>query len=253
MAIVFLTANSGTWLVPAGVTSVQIECIGGGSAGNGAGRGGRGGYYVKKTALTVTPGNSITYQVGKGQSPGVSSPPYDTWFSSAATVFAQSGNSGTTNISIGDTIYSGGGPGTADTLNGNTLGGGGGGAGGPNGAGNAGSNGNISTGAGGTGGRGGNASGGVGGATNTTGANGTEFDATHGSGGGGGGSGGTTSIYADVPGSGGNYGAGGGGGGADSGGGSGTQGLIVLTYSIGGGYAARMAGNLDGNLTGNFS
>ena len=62
------TAN-GTFTVPAGVTSVQVEAWGGGGAGGGvdgvnwqnrAGGGGGGGAYVKNTSVVVTPGSAIS-------------------------------------------------------------------------------------------------------------------------------------------------------------------------------------------------
>ena len=54
----FLTAGTSTWTCPTGVTSVQVECVGGGGGGDGcfnaidgdAGGGGAGGAYAKKTS-----------------------------------------------------------------------------------------------------------------------------------------------------------------------------------------------------------
>lgn len=61
--------GSGSWACPSGVTSVQIECWGGGGYGGSSGGshgsgGGGGGAYAKKNALTVSYPNSCAYQVG---------------------------------------------------------------------------------------------------------------------------------------------------------------------------------------------
>jgi Secretion system C-terminal sorting domain len=75
--------SSGTWLCPAGVTLVTVECLGGGGGGGGAdaagstsfkgGGGGGGGAYVKKASIIVVPGTTYTITVGAGgasESPG---------------------------------------------------------------------------------------------------------------------------------------------------------------------------------------
>lgn len=67
-------SGSGNWTVPAGVTSVQIELWGaGGGGGQGddvggsvGATGGGAGAYCKKNALSVTPGDIISYVVGAG-------------------------------------------------------------------------------------------------------------------------------------------------------------------------------------------
>lgn len=67
-------SSSDNWTVPAGVTSITIECIGGGGAGGhvqGSGLyfrcagGGGGGAYAKST-VSVTPGTSLSVTVGQG-------------------------------------------------------------------------------------------------------------------------------------------------------------------------------------------
>jgi hypothetical protein len=73
-SITFNTSGSGTWTVPAGVTSVTAKLwgAGGGSGGNGyaeGGGGGGGGAFASKV-LTVTPGQSISYTVGVGGAAG---------------------------------------------------------------------------------------------------------------------------------------------------------------------------------------
>jgi hypothetical protein len=59
--------TSGTFTVPAGVTSIQIEAWGGGAGGKSApntkgfvGGGGGGGAYAKRNAITVVPGTTYT-------------------------------------------------------------------------------------------------------------------------------------------------------------------------------------------------
>ena len=65
--------TSGTFTVPAGVTSIQVEAWGAGGAGGGAqngnttaGSGGGGGGYALLSNITVTPFQSIPYTVGGG-------------------------------------------------------------------------------------------------------------------------------------------------------------------------------------------
>lgn len=76
-SITFTTPGTNTWLCPAGVTSVFVECWGaGGGGGSGGtsgsnGGGGGGGEYAAAN-VPVTPGNSYTYIVGSGGAGGVS-------------------------------------------------------------------------------------------------------------------------------------------------------------------------------------
>ena len=69
----FTTAGSFSWVCPAGVTSVTVECVGGGGGGDGGelgtrgGGGGRGGDYAS-SVVTVTPGTSYAIVVGDGGS-----------------------------------------------------------------------------------------------------------------------------------------------------------------------------------------
>jgi hypothetical protein len=68
--------GSGTWLCPAGVTSVLAECWGGGGGGGAGGSstdggGGGGGEYAAQT-VAVTPGNTYAYACGAGGAGGAS-------------------------------------------------------------------------------------------------------------------------------------------------------------------------------------
>ncbi|CAD0000414.1 glycine-rich domain-containing protein [Flavobacterium chungangense] len=69
------STTAGTFKVPAGVTSLSVECWGAGGGGGGvtstlaslwAGGGGGGGAYSKVIALTVTPASTLNYKVGDG-------------------------------------------------------------------------------------------------------------------------------------------------------------------------------------------
>src|SRR4051812_35393527 len=69
--------SSGSWLCPAGVTSVQIEVWGSGGAGGNAtlhfgstytAGGGGAGAYAKKNSYSVTPGTTYTIVIGVGGS-----------------------------------------------------------------------------------------------------------------------------------------------------------------------------------------
>ena len=244
----------------------SIEVIGGGQGGGyydstGTGRsgtGGIGGSYAKIVNFGAA-STSYTISIGSGTTGGSTTPPPggNTWLSSTGSaptstsqgVLAGGGNYGA--VSIGSTTYIGGGGGAKNSLSG----GGGGGAAGPNGAGINGSA-AVSSVTGGTGGNGDNGSGGAGGVGSTgsadpgPGAAGTEWtvttntisgtgltllspSSTAGSGGGGGGG---ASNWETFGGDGGLYGGGGGGGSynsayaSSSNGGTGQNGIIVLTW-----------------------
>lgn len=112
---------SGTFTVPAGVTSVNAQCWGGGGKGGtrtstGIAGGGGGGAYSLK-AVTVIPGTTYNVSVGMGSS--TTSAAGDSWFINNTTVLAKGGNSVANNTAtgatggasasgIGDTKYSGG-------------------------------------------------------------------------------------------------------------------------------------------------
>lgn len=233
--------------------------------------GGGGGAYSKLTGAPKS-GSTTTYQIGTagpqnqrnagGAQGGTAGG--DTWFGAAtyaaSSVGAKGGGAGTATSTtsltgasggaaasgIGTIKYSGGASGDTSSFTGNRGVSGGGGAAGLNGDGNAssgtGGSGVTSGGSGdaGFGGAGGSASpriginGGVGG-------NGTEWSASYGSGGGGGGVDNVGSATNLVGGAGGLYGAGGGASGRDGTGpsactgGAGSSGLIVITYTPGGG------------------
>ena len=156
---VYTYTNSATWVCPSNVTSVQVECWGGGGAGGSAskpvspvsyGGGGAGGAYAKKISHPVTPGTTYYISVGAGganssSTNGTTVSGGDSWFNSSnmlsnALVVARggaggasgisasgAGGAGTTNNSVGSILYSGGNGATGSSANGS--GGGGGGAG----------------------------------------------------------------------------------------------------------------------------
>ncbi|WP_445454062.1 choice-of-anchor D domain-containing protein [Flavobacterium sp. 25HG05S-40] len=203
-------SSNGTFIAPAGVTSIQVEAYGGGGGGarggssnrHGGGGGGGGGYTLN-SSVTVIPGTSYTITIGNGGN-GSSS--------------GNGSNGTTTTATFGATTINatGGAGGTRHAS---------GGAGGAGGAG---------TKAGGTGGTGTNSgSGGGGGAGGTISAGSSGTVASGGAGGGGmAGNGGNGTTSNNASGSNGtNYGAGGGGGTRTSGGGNGAGGYMVITYT----------------------
>lgn len=121
-----------TWVCPASVTEVQVECWGGGGGGRGGdvkdtGHGGGGGAYALETALSVTPSSSYTVTVGAGGAGGTGlsgsgSNGNDSWFSTSGTVLAKAGvgatasagTGGSSGSCIGDTVRSGGNGGNFD-------------------------------------------------------------------------------------------------------------------------------------------
>jgi len=71
--IEFCTSTSMTaWKVPSGVTSVKVEAIGGGGGGgNHGGSGGGGGAYATLSSIGVTPGSSISVNIGAAGTAGI--------------------------------------------------------------------------------------------------------------------------------------------------------------------------------------
>jgi hypothetical protein len=225
--------SSGTWTVPAGISSVDVLVVagGGGGAGNAGGGGGAGG-VIRNTAFAVTPAASITVTIGAGGS---------------GTTTSNGGDGG--NSVFGSLTAIGGGGGGTYATNGRAGGSGGGG-----GSGEAGDSNSASGGAG-TGGQG------------YAGAHGQQGDAggspTPDLGGGGGGSGGAGDISGGGPPTyhfGNAYAAGGGGGGWQDGGtpgggawaGDGASGNAngdpaFANTGSGGGGGGGYAGNSGGN------
>lgn len=269
---VFLTSGI-TYTIPMDWSSCSnsIEAIGGGQAGRTVnGNGGRGGGYASITNEAHSSGDSITIAIGAGgigATTGAGTWPIGgdtTW---AATVLAAGGQVSPT-TQVGTTLRNGGSYGAGGGFDAGAGGGGAAGANGDGGAGGASSGGGSLINVGGAGGGGANggangvnapsssanptgsaggsgaASGGAGGAggdgttgtAGSTGVSGTNFDGSHGSGGGGGGGGYVTGTLGGNGGSGGLYG--GGGGSVTQEGvaqvtGSGSQGLIIVTYTPG--------------------
>lgn len=273
---IFLTTKgANTWTVPSDWNNDDntIETIGGGAGGYLYGAGGGGGAYSRISNLTLTPGASITTQVGANGA--VSTAGGDSWFNASnlasSSVGSKGGSSGVfggtggaNSSGIGTTKFSGG--------NGSRSDGGGAGGGGAAGRRGPGKDGGQSGELGGTGGAGGGGAGGGSSTAGTTvssgttsgaggaGSDGTGGGATNGgvgsastdhSGGGGGGGDGPSGVG----GAGGagkdwdaTHGSGGGGGGGASAGGVGAlyggggassaiggQGIIVITYTPTGG------------------
>lgn len=112
-------SGSGSWPVPANVTSITVEVWGGGgrggsrSTGSGAYGGGGGGGY-SRSVITVASGNTYYYGVGSGSSSN-SSPGGNSWFSitneASSIVRALGGQSVSNNSAVG---ANGGGLGTGD-------------------------------------------------------------------------------------------------------------------------------------------
>lgn len=216
---VISTPGTSSFVVPDGVTCIQVEAWGAGGGGGqatgnpAAGGGGAGGAYARST-FAVTPGQTYSVVVGSGGTGGTGAGGTggESYFNNTTTVYAQGGNGGalaqtnnsngnggiwSSNLSVGDVVFSGGNGSNGNYNNNNPGGAGGGGAGSA-------SNGN-------------NASGGTGGAAN---------------GYGGAGANGVANNTAGAPGS--PYGGGGSGGKArtntDRNGGTGAPGQIIITW-----------------------
>lgn len=91
MAVVVLTTpGAGTWTVPAGVTSVVVECWGGGGAGAKGAAGGGGAW--SSGSLAVTAGQSLNYSIAAPQAyaqSGAKTVGQDTWFGTGIVVRAK--------------------------------------------------------------------------------------------------------------------------------------------------------------------
>ncbi len=242
--VIFNTPGTTTWTVPAGVTSISIAARGaggGGSTGTLAGWGSTGGQgAVVTTSLSVTPGDTLTLDVGGGGIGGAS----------GNGISGGGGGSSDVNAGTPDQIIAGGGGGggAVDVAYG-AHGGGQGNGGTPNAAsrtwggctaqgGSGGNGGTGQTGANdggsGNGGQGGSGSSGAAGGIGTGTGTGGTGTATCGSGSGGGGGGG--------------YGGGAGGNGS-GGAGGGSTGPAGSTYSLAGnaGGGAGLNGAAAGN------
>lgn len=209
----YANAGSFTLDVPQNMSSAKIEVRGAGGGGGTAtvngGGGGGGGAYARTNALSVTPGATLTLQVGSGGA--VANAGQDTWVSDTGVAptstsegalakggsagsngsaggQGSSGSGGASGSGIGDTGFSGGNGGGGGGLQ--TSGGGGGG-----GAGDAAVGGNgASNRTAGTGGSAGGGAGGIGGGTASASAAGTA------PGGGGGGASATNAASAGAQG-----------------------------------------------------
>jgi hypothetical protein len=254
-SVVKTFTSSGTWVVPADVTSVDVLVVGGGGGGgSNRGGGGGGGGVISKSSYAVTPGASISVVVGAGGAGGLCGACGGGGYGGPA---ANGGNS-----QFGTLVALGGGKGGSAGAGAPATGGSGGGgqgdsaagASGITGQGNAGGNGDMTNtsirpagGGGGAGAAGENASSSVagnGGAGMSSSISGSSV--TYGGGGGGG------SLSCGTAGSGGsgggaagsctdsgqnateNTGGGGGGGGGSNygnGGGSGGSGIVIISYT----------------------
>ncbi|PLX18537.1 MAG: hypothetical protein C0599_12200, partial [Salinivirgaceae bacterium] len=115
------TPGGQNWNVPAGVTSVDVECWGaGGAGGSGANRygggGGGGGAYSFKANIPVTPGGTVSVQVGIGGDATVAN--RASYFIDLATIVANGGQDGAN--ATGGSVGAGGAGGTWTAGNGDS-------------------------------------------------------------------------------------------------------------------------------------
>lgn len=257
--VIVLTNTAMTeWQVPLDWNNAEntIELVGGGRSGadgntTHGGRGGEGGSYSRIENVTLTPGSTVSIQVGAAGPSGGSgntqpSAGGDSWIeNNSSVVIARARGGGSVSSNIGDFLFNGGSTSTARTQV-DEAGSAGAAAAGPNGTGG---NGGTTTGsdqhyaAGGGGGANGgsNGAGSVSGFTGTNGGNNRL--------GAGGGAGGTINN----PGSPGSNGGGGGGAGGDADGGAGSQDTIwESTYGPGSGGGGGSYGAHNGGAGGGY-
>ena len=241
--------SSGTFTVPAGVTSICAVAVGrgqNGAAGDGMGtpgRGGEGGTLSYTNSISVTPGESLTVTIATSTSGSTG----ETTLKRSSTVLlaARAGGQTSGQANVGTSFAGGTAPAPAGA-----YGSGGGGAGGYSAAGGAGGStgGGGSAGSGGSGGGGGGGNSGDysggGGGVGLLGA-GTNGTASSGSGGGGGGgSGGAAGASGGSDSTGGAYGGGGGGGNVDYAGGNGGGGALRILWGAGRSYPSTNTGDV---------
>lgn len=240
--------SSGTFTVPAGVTSICAVAVGrgkNGAAGDGMGtpgRGGEGGTLSYTNALSVTPGESLTVTIATSTSSSTG----ETTLKRSSTVLlaARAGGQTSGQANVGTSFAGGTTPAPSSG-----YGSGGGGAGGYSAAGGAGggSGAEGGSGAGGSGGGGGCGNSGEysggGGGVGLLGA-GTNGTAGSASVGGGGGSGGGAGASVGTGSTGGAYGGGGGGGNVDYAGGSGGGGAVRIIWGAGRSYPSTNTGDV---------
>ena len=234
--------SSGTFTVPAGVTSICAVAVGlgqNGAAGDGmgtAGRGGEGGTLSYTNSISVTPGESLTVTIATSTSGSTG----ETTLKRSSTVLlaARAGGQTSGQANVGTSFAGGTAPAPAGA-----YGSGGGGAGGYSAAGGAGGSTGVggSAGSGGSGGGGGSGDiteySGGGGGVGLLGAGSNGAAGSAGGGGGGGGSGGSAGTSGGAGGAGGAYGGGGGGGGGvSSAGGAGGSGALRILWGSGRSY-----------------
>ncbi len=243
--------SSGTFTVPAGVTSICAVAVGrgkNGAAGDGMvkpGRGGEGGTLSYTNALSVTPGESLTVTIATSTSGSTG----ETTLKRSSTVLlaARAGGQTSGQANVGTSFAGGTAPATSFG-----YGSGGGGAGGYSGAGGAGGNaysgGGGSAGSGGSGGGGGCGNSGEysggGGGVGLLGAGSNGAAGIAGGGGGGGGSGGGAGASGGTGSAGGGYGGGGGGGGVAAAGGAGGGGAVRIIWGAGRSYPSTNTGDV---------
>lgn len=257
----YTTAGTYTWVCPAGVTSVNVVCIGGGAGGSGS-SGGGGGALAYSNNLTVVPGTSYTVVVGAGGAVGAAGG--QSYFNTTATVRANGG----THAGAGGTV--GAGSGGAGGASGSGVAGGG--AGGYSGTGGAGGGASPAAGGAGGGGAGGGGSrrgtpngwfgqGGGGGGVGLAGTGygyitngaGAAAEGNPGGGGAGGSNGGPLSDWG-TGGAGGTYGGGGGNGGhPEYGGGIGGGGAVRIAWGRSATYPTYNTPAVGNLSSGNFT
>lgn len=147
--VIFLTSGS-SWTVPVDFDPLNnfIECVGAGAGGSTLGGGGQGGGYSRKDNVNISPGSIIPYGIGSGGPSNTAGG--DSWFHGSgfsSSVVGAKGGAAPSGVSGGDSDhvslgrgvlkYKGGTGGNVASSNP----GGGGASAGPNGHGNPGSNG----------------------------------------------------------------------------------------------------------------
>lgn len=259
--VVFTTVGNHDWVVPEGVASISVVAVGGGggggSTGGSGGAGGGGGGLGYKNDIVVTPGSTITVNVGAGGLEDSLTHGGDSYVIDTSTVcgFGGYSSNSATGITAGG-IYTGTGGGNggrpdSSGISDSTGGGGAGGYSGNGGGSSINAGGQAGTGGAGGGGAAGGSSdaasggGGVGLYGEGTSGTGGTYTAGDASVGGGGGSGGTAGGAGATTNYGGSYGGGGAGAELNSESGDGGQGAVRILWGDGRAFPTTLVAEID--------
>jgi len=101
--LVYLFTSGTSWIVPAGVTGIQVECYGPGANISGSGAEitslNSGGSYSKSNTISVTPGSTVYFNIGSSGG--------NTWFNTSNVAPTSSSSTSSACLAVGSSTASG--------------------------------------------------------------------------------------------------------------------------------------------------